>query len=342
MKTNYRILKSALILLCFFMVTPAFSTSVTSSTLSKKVLNIKTWQTKKGAKVYFVRMTELPMIDVRVVFAAGSSYDNKDWGVAALTNSMLGEGTVTHNADKIATEFDRVGAQFSASADRDKAMLSLRSLSDVQYLNPALNMFAGIVSRTNFPEKSFQRVKNQTIAEIKMGQQNPSTIASKAFYQAIYGASPYAHSVNGSLTSINKLTRKQAQRFYQQYYVAKNAKIILVGNITQQHAHEIAQKIVANLPEGKSASTLNTVKFVKNPTDKKIKFPSKQTTIILGQAGINRQNPNYFPLIVGNTILGGTSSTSLLFDEIRNKRGLVYSVYSYFLPLKYRGPFRIN
>ena len=312
-----------------------------SAFAEKPMVKIQHWKTQNGVPVYFVQAKEIPMLDLSVIFDAGSSRDGNFSGVANFTSGMLNEGTKTLNANQIAEQFDDVGANFGSSAGRDMANVSLRSLTAGKYLQPALTTFANVLSGSNFPEKAFERVKKQILVGLQRQQQQPGSIASKAFYKALYGNQPYGHPVSGSTDSVNKITRGDLENFYKQYYVAHNAIVVMVGNLSKSQAEVIAQQVVAGLPEGQKASPLPLAKANTGEVEH-ISFPSEQTHVAIGQVGINRKNPDYFPLLVGNYILGGGSLVSRLFNQVRDKQGLAYSVYSNFSRLRERGPFVIR
>lgn len=308
---------------------------------AESVINIQHWQTKNGANVYFVRAPEIPMVDIQVVFAAGSSFDGKQWGLASLVNSLLGEGTTKQNADQIAVAFDRIGAEFDSNVDRDMASASLRSLTKPVYLKPALKTFAAVLTTPSFSAKAFNRVKQQQLSGIEYNEQSPTSVASRAFYHKIYGTHPYGHSPDGTLESVKALTKKEVKAFYHRYYVAKNADVVIVGDLTREQAQHAASQVVGSLPSGKPAPRLSNVKIVAQSLYQRIPFPAKQNTIVIGQVAIKPTSPNYFSLMVGNRILGGLPLSSILFEQVRNQRGLAYAAYSDFSPLKYGGPFSI-
>lgn len=311
-------------------------------TVHKPVLAIQHWQTSQGAPVYFVRNPELPMVDIQIIFTAGSAYDNQQWGLASLTVSMLNEGTQKHSADQIAETFDQAGAQFSGQTNRDVAVIALRSLSDTQYFTPALDMFTEVLSQANFPDNALSRVKQQTIAAIREQQENPMAIAMDTFYQKLYGEHPYAHNVLGTPAIVNAITRQQLQAFYQRFLVSHNAQIILVGNLNRAAAQKIAQQLMGALPVGDSAPALAVANTAAAHGLQPVTFASQQTSIVIGQLGIDRQNSQYFPLTVGNFLLGQMPLNSLLFEQVRNQHGLAYNVSSALSPLTYRGPFIIG
>ncbi|PHQ79463.1 MAG: peptidase M16 [Coxiella sp. (in: Bacteria)] len=305
-------------------------------------VKIQHWQTTNGASVYFVKLTSLPIVDVRLVFAAGSAYDGKDWGLAAVTNNMIGQGTKTLSADQVADQFDRVGALFSGYLDRDMATVSLRSLTNKKYLRPALKTFNDVLGHAIFADKAFQRSIRLGQTSIKANMQTPDAVAGKTFFKTLYGDEPYGHPVNGTLASLQNMTLADVSNFYQHYYVAKNADIVLVGDLSASKAKSIAETLSQQLPEGAPAKRFAMMTADATGKTVHVEFPSKQTAIVLGQLGITRQNPHYYALVVGNYILGGLPMTSLLFDSVRNKRGLSYSVGSQFDPLRYKGPFAVQ
>lgn len=306
------------------------------------VLNIQHWKTTKGTRVYFVKAPQVPILDIQLVFAAGAARDGKKEGIAALTNALLNQGTETLSADDIATQFDAIGAKYNAVVARDMAVVSLRTLSESQFLKPALTTFQRVLVTPSFPENAFDREKKSQLIALAQQQEQPRTLASLAFYKTIYSSHPYGHPVLGSIGSVKKLQREDVLSFYQRYYVAKNAIIAIVGAVTTEQAKKIAENITKGLSSGRSAKTLPAPKNLKKKIQKHIQYPATRTNIRLGQIGITYSESDYFPLIVGNYTLGGGMLVSRLENEVREKRGLSYSVYSMFFPMAVKGPFLIS
>ncbi len=300
---------------------------------------IQHWQTANGARVYFVEAPELPMIDVRVVFDAGSARDGKQAGLALFTSAMLEEGAAGLDADTIARRFEDLGAQFSAGAYRDMATVGLRSLTKEAILQPALKTFIQVLTRPDFPQKALQRVRKQMLTGLQQQEQDPGAIASKAFYSALYGDHPYATPSDGTLASVRALQRNDLRDFYRRYYVARNAVVAIVGALDQDAAKKLAEKLTAGLRHGQRATDLSSPMPLKQAKTEHIEYPSTQTHILMGQPGIARGDEDYFPLYVGNHILGGGGFGSRITEEVREKRGLSYSAYSYFAPMHAAGPF---
>lgn len=177
---------------------------------------------------------------------------------------------------------------------------------------------------------------------IAQTQESPDDVANQVFFKTLYQTHPYAHPVNGTRESVKALTLGDVHQFYQQYFVSSNAVIVLVGAIDQKKAQQIAEQLTQNLPKGKPAATIPKANQLKNKEKVSIDFPSSQTMLRLGQIGIDHHNPDYFPLTVGNYILGGGALVSRLAYEVREKRGLSYSVVSQFMPMPGDGPFIIS
>ena len=151
---------------------------------------IQHWVTDNGVRVYFFPAHELPMMDLRVVFDAGSAKDGDKHGLALLTNGLLAEGAGNLNADQIAERFEGIGAGFGNSSHRDMSLLSLRSLTDKKLLDKALATFKVVLNEPTFPKKAFDREKSRLLIGLERQKQSPGALSSKAFYEATYKNHP--------------------------------------------------------------------------------------------------------------------------------------------------------
>jgi zinc protease len=312
-----------------------------SNAPSHRRLDIQSWKTAEGAKVMFVEARELPMFDLRLTFAAGSSQDQNHPGIALLTNAMLNEGVAGKDVGAIAQGFEGLGADFSNGAYRDMAVASLRSLSDADKRTPALKLFAEVVGKPTFPADSLARIKNQLLAGFEFQKQNPGKLASNELFTRLYGSHPYAHPSEGDAKSLPGLGIDQLRAFHKRAYAAGNAVIAIVGDLSRAEAEQVAAQVSTALPKGPGLPKL-AQPAVPNAGVTHIDFPSKQTQMFIAQLGIDRQDPDFAALSMGNQILGGGSFGTRLMSEVREKRGLTYGVYSAFTPMQVRGPFLIN
>ena len=308
---------------------------------SRRDLAIQTWQTAEGAKVLFVEARELPMFDLQLTFAAGSSHDDGVQGLAMLTNAMLNEGVPGKDVGAIAAGFENLGANFGNGAFRDMAIASLRSLSAAEQREPAMQLFNQVIGQPTFPDDALARIKNQLLAGFEYQKQNPGKLASLALFDRLYGDHPYAHPSDGNAESIPAITREQLQAFHAKAYTANNAIIALVGDLSRSDAVALASEVSAALPKGPA---LPRIAQPATPEAglQHIEFPSNQTHLMIAQLGIDRRDPDYAALYLGNQVFGGGGFGTRLMTEVREKRGLTYGVYSGFSAMQARGPFMIN
>ena len=303
---------------------------------------IQSWQTENGARVLFVPAKEIPMLDVRIVFDAGSARDNGLSGLALLTNGLLSEGAAGKTSQQIAEAFESVGAEIEYDAARDMALIGVRSLTQSQYLNSAIDSLKQVLTQPDFIQEAYQRELNRMKVSVKARQQSPSALAGVAFNQAVFGDHPYAAPISGTKQSLEKLTLDDIRAFYKKYYVAKNAIISIVGDVDRAQAEAIVNTLILALPAGEKASALPVVKQLTEAKKIVIDYPSAQTHIFVGQPGIKRGDDDYFSLYVANHPFGGSGFSSRLVEVVREEHGLAYSVYSYFSPLRERGVFAMG
>ncbi|MCG2633713.1 MAG: insulinase family protein [Gammaproteobacteria bacterium] len=307
-----------------------------------QAVEIQHWQTANGVPVYFVESRDLPMVDVRVVFDAGSVRDGNSPGLALLTNGLLVEGAGELDADAIATGFDRLGVRLSHGADQEMAWMQLRALSEADYLRPASELMSQLLTRPSFPASSLERDRANMLLALQAEAQSPEAVANRAYQKALYGSHPYGSLPSGTTESITDIRREQIIAFHQRYYVAAGALVAIVGDLDRQGAATLADRLVGALPKGQAPTAIESVKPLERAVEKHLPHPSSQTHIRIGQPGMSRLDPDYFPLYVGNHILGGGGLVSRLFRTIREERGLAYSVYSYFSPMRGLGPFTLG
>ncbi len=301
---------------------------------------IQTWQTASGISVYFVETNQLPMLDIQMVFDAGSVRDPQDKrGLSLLANSLLDQAADGMDADQISFEFERLGAEFGAQSGYDSASVSLRSLADDARLQPALENLHRVITHPDFIEADLDRQRNQLLVALQRNQQSPSDIAGEKFLAAIYQGHPYAYLNEGTAETLAVIERADLVRFHTEFYTASNVMITIVGDTDRAGAEAIAEMITRDLPEGNRPGPVTEVKPLTAAATISIPHPSSQVHILVGQPGMRYGDPDYFPLYVGNQILGSGGLVSRLFEEVREKRGLSYSASSYFAPRRDSGPF---
>lgn len=317
------------------------------SQITQAAPKIEHWKTENGLPVYYVHVPEIPMFDLRLTFAAGSAYDGNKAGVSSLTTSMLDKGAAGMNADQIAESFESAGAQFSSGSARDMATISLRSLTLQEQMDKSLKTFLDVIGKPDFPETDFARLKKQALIGLQAEKQDPGSVASKAFYKELYADHPYASPTSGTEETINAMTVADLKAFNNKLLVVNNGQLAIVGDLSRADAEKLAEQISKALQSkdkglGKKAAAIPKVKPLKEAKTVHIPFDSAQAHVMIGQPGDKRGDQDYFTLYLGNHTLGGSGFTSRLMKEIRVKRGLSYSVYSYFMPMREMGPFLLG
>ncbi len=309
--------------------------------VANAALPIQHWTTANGARVYFVRADAIPMLDVSLDFDAGSRFDPPGReGLAALTNAMLARGAAGLDESTISEGFARVGAQRSGGAGDDRASVTLRTLASESELDEAIGLLARVVSRPDFPAAVLAREKERTIQALREAGTKPETIAQRTLDRAMYGSHPYgAHAEPASVTAIG---RDDVAAFHRDHYDARSAVVSMIGAVSRERAQAIAEQLTRELPAGGAPRTIGPVVPPAQAIERRIEHPATQSHILIGQPALARGDPEFFALLVGNYVLGGGGFVSRLYDEVREKRGLAYSVYSYFSPMLQPGPFTIG
>ena len=308
---------------------------------AQAALPIQNWTTPSGARVYFVESRGIPMLDINVDFdAGGRRVAAVKAGLGGLTHALMKAGSAARSEEEISRRIADVGAQLGGTIDRDRAGMSLRTLSSERERTQAIATLAEILQSPAFPDTAFAREKARLVDTVKEEETKPDAIASKAFYRLLYGVHPYGFAPTPE--SVQRIERADVEEFYRANYVAGRAVVTILGDADRALAERIAEQLTAGLPRAPGAPT--PLAPVNQPAGEilRIAHPASQSHILLGVPAIARDDPDYFPLLVGNYILGGGGFVSRLYREVREKRGFAYSVYSYFLPLAQEGPFQVG
>lgn len=323
-------------------------TLLTVSGFAQAALNIQHWVLDNGARVYFVENHTIPILDVNLDVDAGARRDaTGKAGLASLTNAMLARGLKQAKLSdgsvepalseaEISNAIADVAAQRGGGAGTDRAGMSMRTLSSKAERDQAVLILARLLSQPAFPEDLLKRDKARTIAAIKDALTQPDAIASKAFWRLAYDSHPYG--AEATVESVEAISRDDLIRFHAEHYVANHAVISMIGDITRAEADAIARELTRRLPQGQDLPTMPAV----TPSvgaEQRIPHPASQSHILVGLPAMARGDADFFALTVGNYVLGGGGFVSRLTREVREKRGLAYSAYSYFTPMAQQGPY---
>ncbi len=321
---------------------------------------IQHWSQASGVKVYLAESHAIAMVDVQIDFDAGSRRDPVDRiGLASVTASMASKGVLAGTSAGVAGSVEPaldenglseswadLGAMFGASASADRTSFSLRSLTYPDLLHKAVQLAARQLGEPAFPSAVWQRERERLYAAIRESRTRPASVASRAFASAVYGAHPYGFEM--SEATLARIEVADMRSVYAELIRPCRAKVSIVGAVTRAQADDLVMRLFSRLaatPAGKACAPLAPVPEIAplaNAEDRRISFDSAQAHVLLGQPGFKRDDPDYFALTVGNYILGGGGFVSRLTTEVREKRALSYSVYSYFSPGLHAGAFMLG
>lgn len=282
-----------------------------------------------GLRILVARKPGLPLVSARLSFDAGSANDAPGKaGTAAMTANLITQGTTTRTAPQIATQIEQLGANIGASAGPDFTNVYANSPSDVFPQTVAL--MADLVRNPVFAEEELDRQRTQTLDGLKVTLSTPGPVAAQAAARVIYGDAPYGAPGSGTVTTVPSLSRDDVASFHRARYQPSKATLVFTGDITPEAARVLAQQAFGDWKDasGAAASTGAVAGSALAPRVVVIDQPGAgQAAVVAALRGVSRSSADFFPLTVGNTLLGG-SFTSRLNQEIRIKRGLSYGTRS--------------
>lgn len=300
--------------------------------------------------MYLVESPVIPMVDVQIDFDAGTRRDPAGQsGLASAVAMMASKGVkALGNApaldeNGLGEAWADLGANFEAAADNDALHYTLRSLTDPPLLDQAARLAARQIGEPSWPADLWPRDRARWSASIKESLTRPATVAAHAFGAAVYGSHPYG--VRTTEETLARINVADMQAFHTQHIAACRAKVSIVGAVTRAQAQTLVATLLSRLPASTGCAPLppvGEIAALTAPAEQNIPFTSAQAHVLIGQPGFQRRDPDFVALLVGNHILGGGGFVSRLTNEVREKRGLSYSVYSYFASGLHAGAFTVG
>lgn len=317
------------------------------------LLPIEQWTQSSGAKVWLVQSPGIPMVDVQIDFDAGSRRDPQDKVGLASSVAMMASKGITASGEAPALDenglgqaWADLGANFGANAGRDSFTYGLRSLTQPDLLQRAVALAARQIATPSWPEAVWQRDRQRWQAALKEADTRPGTVLSKTFRKDVYGNHPYGYETTGE--TLSRIDISGMKAFHRGLIAACRAKVSVVGAVSREQADTLVKQLLAPLQtvngdnKCDALPAIPKIEDLKAPITKSIPFQSAQAHVVIGQPGIARNSPDFLAVMVGNHILGGGGFTSRLTEQVREKRGLSYSVSSDFSPGLDRGAFVIG
>lgn len=291
--------------------------------------NIEKSKLSNGLEVWLVKQQELPIVSMNMVFKTGSTNDPQDLtGISDFTSGLLDEGTKTRSAVEIANEVQNIGAQLFTTSNDDNS--SVRMLTLTKNFDKALDIYADVIQNAEFPADELETYRKRQIVGLLQRRDNPNAIAGTVYNKILYGAAhPYGVALNEK--SVKAISRDALVKFHESFYRPNNAVLIVVGDTDLK---TLKPKLEAKFKDWKTGD-VSSVNLPDAPVrDKALiylvdKPGAAQSVINIGQIGVSRESPDYFPLVVMNSLLGG-QFTSRINMNLREDKGYTYGARSGF------------
>ena len=291
-----------------------------------------------GLRVIIFENERLPLVSFRLAFISGEINDPGDaTGLTSSVASMITEGTEDYTSLQLAEKIERLGSSISANASDDFTIIAASSLS--LYSSEILHLMAEVVLRPTFPENELDLYRRNTVENLKFQRSQPGFLAGEQAARLIYGEHPYSK-VSPKAEDIEKLDRQTLAKFHSATFVPNNAMFIVVGDVKRDEFLAELNELFGDWQQGSSVA----VEFAEPPKRSTRSLTivdrpgSAQSNIVLTNLGVKRTNPDYFPLIVMNQVLGAGAS-SRVFMNLREEKGYTYGAYTRLETKKLAGDF---
>ena len=297
---------------------------------------------KNGLTVYLMEQHEVPLIDVSVVFDAGAVQDGTRYGLANMTADALLFGSAKYTKAQIDQKAEFVGANLNVFAGKDVAKLTASfAVKDQDLL---FDIIHDVLTTPTFDQTEFDKYKTRTLLQLTQQKESPRQVINNYFSRLVYDTHPYANPVSGTPSTVSAITANDARQFYRQHYTTDRAAIAIVGDFNTADMKKRITSLFGDWKTPKATSprvTAPEISFDKSRVLLVNKDDARETTFLIGGKGITQSNPDYIPVTVVNTILGGRF-TSWLNDALRVNSGLTYGASSRFTTYRNSGVFAIS
>ncbi|GAA5626275.1 putative zinc protease Rv2782c [Brucella sp. NBRC 12953] len=293
--------------------------------LPANAIEIQEVVSPKGIKAWLVEDNSVPLVSMRFSFKGGTSQDpgGKE-GLANLMTGLFDEGAGDLDSDSFQERIDNLGGEMSFTASPDSVSGSIRMLAENR--DAVSDLLALAVNKPRFDQDAVDRIRQQVVASLEASQRNPSTIASRKFSEVLYGNHPYGRPDEGTVKSLQSISREDLATFHRKNFARDRLTVGVVGSINAKDLGEMLDKVFGDLPANAELVPVPDAKLALGTTTS-LSFDMPQTSISFVYPAIPRKDPEFFAAYLMNHILGG-GFTSRLYAEVREKRGLAYSVSS--------------
>ncbi len=313
----------------------AASLAIAPASAQDDTSRIKEVTSPGGITAWFVQEPAIPIVTVQIAFDGGARLDEKGKeGAVNLAAGLIEEGAGDMDNQEFAARLDDLSSSIGFSAGRDGFSVSVSSLSE--NIGETMDLLHIALTEPQFTDEAIERVREQVLSNLRSQAKDPQAQASRHWYAGVFGDASYATPVAGTKESVTALTRDDLVAAYDRMVARARMKIGVVGDIDTDALVSLMDTTFGDLPEGEALDR-TPVPVRETGGLVVIEEDVPQSAVVLGHRGILRDDPDYITAYVMNYVLGGGGLTSRLTDEVREKNGLAYSVYSYLYPLDRAG-----
>ncbi len=320
----------ALLAMAFAGLSATDGTAVAAARLEKKTMEIQQITSPGGITAWLVEENSLPLVAMRFSFEGGSAQDpDGKPGVAHFLTTMLDEGAGELDAAAFQERMEDIALRMSFSAGRDSFYGNFQTLTE--NLDEAANLMHLAITEPRFDDAAVERMRKQLISSLSFAAKNPNQVAGTAWAETAFPNHPYGRPSKGTPETIAKVTAEDLKTYRDNVFSKQHLKVAVVGDIDAERLGKLLDKLFAELPETSKLEPVPNIEPAAGRTEV-IEMPIPQSVAIFGLKGLARKHEDFVPAFVMNHILGGGGFASRLMEEVREKRGLAYSVYSYLQP----------
>lgn len=296
-----------------------------------QAMNIQKITSPGGIKAWLVEEKSVPLISMHFGFTGGSVQDPKDKpGLSYFLSGMLDEGAGDLTSIQFQERAEELAVKLSFDTTRDAFTGSLRTLTKNK--DEAFELLRLAVSEPRFDNDAVERIRSQIQSGLRFDENDPSKVAARAWFKYAFKDHPYGRSIKGTVDTVSAITADDLRSYTKRVLAKDTLKIAVVGDIDAAGLGELLDKTFGALSDKSELNTIPEAAPPTGPTVEVISMKVPQSVAEFGFAGIKRKDPDFIPAYVLNYIIGGGGFVSRFTEEVREKRGLAYSVYSYLYP----------
>ena len=286
-----------------------------------------------GIKAYLISEPAIPFMSLAMRFQGGAIGDPEGKeGLANLISGLLDEGAGELDSQAFRTELEDLAIRLSFDAGRDSFAGDLKTLTE--HRDRAFELLRLALNEPRFDDEPLDRIRGQIIAGLKRRSQDPDYLGSRRWFEEAFEGHIYARPVRGTIESVEAITRDDLTAFVGKRLAKDNLLIGVAGDVTADELGPLLDHAFGGLPETSEPLSPEIVEPKAKDTFV-VRQDVPQSKVLFGQKALARKDPDYYAAYVTNHILGGGGFTSRLTNEIREERGLAYSVYSYLYPMDF-------